>query len=121
MRQAANAAIAVVFRRRREHALHSIDPEDATCRSGSGPAIRRCRRKHSFDAGNPSRDVAEKGNGNRWNREAQQVLQIEVPIFEAILRHPHSPDQIFQLRPIEQCSSSSGDRQANLTRRLCAR
>ena len=70
MREAADAAIAVVLRHRREHALRALDPEDATCGNGSRPAIRRCRRHGSFDTAHPGRKVADKGNGNRRNRKA---------------------------------------------------
>ena len=38
MGQAANAAIAVVLRHRREYAQRALDPEDAARGSGSGPA-----------------------------------------------------------------------------------
>ena len=58
MRQAADAAIAVVPYHRREDALRALDPEDATRRNGSRPAIRRCRRDGSFDAADPDRNVA---------------------------------------------------------------
>src|SRR5262249_24176600 len=87
MRQAADAAVAVVPCHRREDALRALYPEDATRRSGSRPAIRRRRRHGSFDAADPDRNVAGKGNSNGWNRDTQLLLQIELPSVEAMLRH----------------------------------
>jgi hypothetical protein len=87
MGQAANAAIAMVLRHRRENALRAVDPEDATRRNGSRPPIRGCRRHGSLDAADPGRKVVDKGNSDRRNREPQQILQIEMPSLEASLRH----------------------------------
>src|SRR5262245_13604039 len=74
MGEAANTTIAMVLRRRREHASRPFDPEDATGRNRSGAAIRRCGWMRSCDAINPGRDLHEKGNADRRNREPQKVL-----------------------------------------------
>jgi hypothetical protein len=70
MRQASDAAIAVIFGGRPKDAVRALNPEYATRGNGARPTVRRCRRHGPFDAANPDRNVAEKCNGNRRNREA---------------------------------------------------
>src|SRR5882757_2209864 len=87
MRQAADATVAVVLRLSRENSLRALDPEDATRRNSSRSAIRRSWRSGSLNSVDPGRNVADKGNCNGRNREAEELLQIEVPPLEATVRH----------------------------------
>jgi hypothetical protein len=86
MRQAADAAVAVVLCLRRENPLRGLDPEDAARRNSSRSAIRRSWRCGSLNSLDPGRNVADKGNCNGRNREAEELLQIEVPTLEATVR-----------------------------------
>src|SRR3954470_3980307 len=87
MRQAADAAVAVVLRLSRKNPSCALDPEDAARRNSSRSAIRRSWRRGSLNSLDPGRNVADKGNCNGRNREAEELLQIEVPPLKATMRH----------------------------------
>ena len=83
MRQAADAAVAVVLRLSRENPLRALDTEDTARRNRSRSAIRRSWWRGSLNSLDPGRKVVDKGNCNGRNREAEELLQIEVPPLEA--------------------------------------
>jgi hypothetical protein len=71
-RQAANATIASSATVAK-NTLRGLDPEDAARRSGSRLAIRRYLRRGSLNSLDPCRNVVDKGNGNRRNRETEET------------------------------------------------
>jgi hypothetical protein len=77
----------VVLCLRRENPLRTLDPKDAARRNTSRSAIRSSWWHGSLNSVDAGRNVADKGNGNRRNREAEELLQIDVPTFEATKRH----------------------------------